>query len=149
MFCGDVVVSDGTGGLISMVQNSFFWGPVGFTYVFSWGIVSWAFPVVDYISFFCASGIGSFGCMSKDLMVLVPLKKTLTLYFARVCLYCSLRPLMYGMTTLAPSITLMWMGLAFCWLSVGVCLFERTVLGSGCLVGLYEGDPFPLQGIQM
>ena len=35
-------------------------------------------------------------------MVLVPLKKTLTLYFARVCLYCSLRPLMYGMTTLAP-----------------------------------------------
>ena len=37
-------------------------------------------------------------------MVLVPLKKTATLYFARVCLYCSLRPLMYGMTTLAPSI---------------------------------------------
>ena len=26
-------------------------------------------------------------------MVLVPLKKTLTLYFARVCQYCSLRPL--------------------------------------------------------
>ena len=25
-------------------------------------------------------------------MVLVPLKKTLTLYFARVCLYCSLWP---------------------------------------------------------
>ena len=45
-------------------------------------------------SVFCASGIGSIGCMSKDLMVLVPLKKTLTLYFARVCLYCSLRPLM-------------------------------------------------------
>ena len=37
-------------------------------------------------------------------MVLVPLKKTLTLYFASVCLYCSLRPLMYGMTTLALSI---------------------------------------------
>ena len=37
-------------------------------------------------------------------MVLVPLKKILTLYFARVCLYCSLRPLMYGMTTLVPSI---------------------------------------------
>ena len=37
-------------------------------------------------------------------MVLVPLKKTLTLYFARVCLYCSLRPLMYGMITLPPSI---------------------------------------------
>ena len=37
-------------------------------------------------------------------MVLVPLKKTLIPYFARVCLYCSLRPLMYGMTTLVPSI---------------------------------------------
>ena len=95
--------------------------------------------------FFCASGTGSFGCMSKDLMVLVPLKKTL--YFARVCLYCSLRPLMYGMTTLAPS--LLQMGLDFCWLSLGVCFLERTVLGSGCLVGLCEGDPFPLQGIQV
>ena len=42
--------------------------------------------------------------MSKDLMVLVPLKKTLTFYFARVCLYCSLRPLMYDVTTPAPSI---------------------------------------------
>ena len=29
---------------------------------------------------FWASGIGSSGCMSEDLMVLVPLKKTLTLY---------------------------------------------------------------------
>ena len=37
-------------------------------------------------------------------MVIVPLKKTLTLYFARVCLYCSLRPLVYGMTTLVPSL---------------------------------------------
>ena len=37
-------------------------------------------------------------------MVLVPLKKTLNLYFARVCLYCSLRPLLYGMTTIALSI---------------------------------------------
>ena len=67
-------------------------------------------------------------------MVLVPLKITLTLYFARVCLYCSLRPLMYGMTTLAPSINFPVGGLAFCWFSVGVCLVERTVLGSGCLV---------------
>ena len=57
--------------------------------------------------------------MNKDLMVLEPLKKTLTLHFARVCLYCSLRPLMYG------------------------------VLGSGCLVGYCEGDPFLLQGIQV
>ena len=52
-------------------------------------------------------------------MVLVPLKKTLTLYFARVCLYCSLRPLIYGMTTLAPSINFPVDGfgflLAFCW----------------------------------
>ena len=56
------------------------------------------------IAGFCASGIGTFGCMSKELMVLVPLKKTLTLYFARVCLYCSMKPLMYGMTTLAPAV---------------------------------------------
>ena len=101
------------------------------------------------LSVFCASGIGSFGCMSKDLMVLVPLKKTLTLYFARLCLYCSQRPLMYGMTTLAPSKNCTVDGFAFYWLSVGVCLVERTVLDSGCLVGLCEGDPFPLQGIQV
>ena len=148
VFCVDVVVSDGTGGLISMIWNSFFQGPVGFTYVFSCAVVSWAFQWW-IISVFCASRIASFGCMSKDLMVLVPLKKTLTLYFARVCLYCSLRPLMYGMTTLAPSIILLWMGLAFCWLSLGVWFVERTVFGSGCLVGLCEGDPFPLQGIQV
>ena len=34
------------------------------------------------------------------------------------------------------------MGLAFCWFSVGVCIVERTVFSSGCLVGLCEGDPF-------
>ena len=34
------------------------------------------------------------------------------------------------------------MGLAFCWFTVGICLIERTVLGSGCLLGLCEGDPF-------
>ena len=33
-------------------------------------------------------------------MFLMPLKKTF--YFARVHLYCSLRPLMYDMKTLAP-----------------------------------------------
>ena len=52
-------------------------------------------------------------------MVLVPSKKTLTLYFARVCLYCLLRPLMYGMTTLVPSINFhvgeFGFLLAFCW----------------------------------
>ena len=37
-------------------------------------------------------------------MMWAPLKKILTFYFARVCVYCSLRPLMYGMTALAPSI---------------------------------------------
>ena len=51
--------------------------------------------------------------------LLVPLKKPLTLYFARTCLYYSLRPLMYGMTTLAPSINFTVDGfgflLAFCW----------------------------------
>ena len=51
VFCGDVVVLDGTGGLISLVWNSFFWGPIGFTYVFSCAFVGWAFPVVDYFSF--------------------------------------------------------------------------------------------------
>ena len=77
--------------------------------------------MVDYIlSVFCASGIGSFGCMSNDLMVLVPLVKTLTLYFARVCLYCSLRPLMYDMydmTSLAPNFLVDGFGflLVFCW----------------------------------
>ena len=34
------------------------------------------------------------------------------------------------------------MGLAFCWLSVGVCLVERTVLDSGFPVEHFEGDPF-------
>ena len=52
-------------------------------------------------------------------MALVPLQKTLTLYFARVCQYCSQRPLLYDMTTLAPSINFPVDGfgflLAFCW----------------------------------
>ena len=52
-------------------------------------------------------------------MVLLPLRKTLTLYFARVCLYCLLRPLMHGMATLAPSINFPVNGfgflLVFCW----------------------------------
>ena len=96
--------------------------------------------MVDYISF-CASGIGSFGCMSKVLMVLVPLKETLTLYFARVCLYCSLRPLTYGMTTLAPSIN--FPVDRFCFL----LFFCRGLPYCGCLVGFCEGGPFLLQGI--
>ena len=80
-------------------------------------------------------------------MVLVPLKKTL--YFARVCLYCSLRPLTYGMTTLAPSINFPVDEFGFFCFSGGVCLFERAMLGTGYLVGLCEGDPFLLQGIQV
>ena len=51
MFCEDVVVSDGTGGLISMVCNSFFQGPVDFTYVLSCAVMGWASLVVDYVSF--------------------------------------------------------------------------------------------------
>ena len=66
VFCGDVVVSDGTAGLISMVRNSFFQGPVGFTYVFSCAVGGWAFPVVDYISFLCICSwifwMDGFGC---------------------------------------------------------------------------------------
>ena len=46
-------------------------------------------------------------------MVMVPLKRTLTLYFARVCLYCLLRALVYGMTTLAPSINITMDGFGF------------------------------------
>ena len=42
------------------------------------------------------------------------------------------------------------MGLDFCWLSVEVSLIEKkNALGSSCLVELGEGDPFPLQGIQV
>ena len=82
-------------------------------------------------------------------MVLVPLKKTLTLYFARVCLYCSLRPLLYDMMTLAPSINFPVDGFVFLLVFFGVCFVEQTVLGSGCLVGLSEADPFLLQGIQV
>ena len=56
---------------------------------------------------------------------------------------------MYGMATLAPSMNFPVDGfdifLVFCW----VCLVERTVPGSGCHVGLCEGDPFLLQGIQV
>ena len=50
---------------------------------------------------------------------------------------------------LVPSINFTMDGFGFLLASVGVCLIERTVLGSGCLVGLCEGDPFPLQGIQV
>ena len=56
---------------------------------------------------------------------------------------------MYGMTTLAPSISFPVDGFGFFWFSIGVCLVERTVLGSSCLVRICEGDPFLLQGIQM
>ena len=59
-------------------------------------------------------------------MVLVPLKKTLTLYFTRMWLYCSLRPLMHGMTTLAPSINFTVDRFGFVLLvSVGVCLLKE------------------------
>ena len=81
-------------------------------------------------------------------MVMVPLKKILAVF-------C------YGVSVLfteafdvwddnsSTFYNFLWMGLAFCWLSVGVCLVERTMLGSGSLVGLCESDPFPLQGCQV
>ena len=142
------VVSDGSGSLISNLWNTFFEWCIGFTYAFSFAIVGWAFPVVDYVSLW-ASGIRPFGCMIKDLMLLVPLKKTLTLYFARVHLYCSLRLLMYGIITLVPSVNFpvnwIWFLLGCCW----VWNVERTVMGSGCLIGLCEGDPFLLPEIQV
>ena len=72
--------------------------------------------------------------MSNDLIVLVPLKKTLTLYCTVVCLNCSLRPLMNGMTALAPSINFPVDEFVFLLVfTMGVFLIERTVLGSGCL----------------
>ena len=60
-------------------------------------------------------------------MVLVPLKKTLTLYFAWVCLYCSLRPLMYGTTTLSP-INFPADGFGFLLVSVGFALLKELRL---------------------
>ena len=55
---------------------------------------------------------------------------------------------MYGLTTLTPSINFTVDGFGFfVGFLLGVCFVERTLLGSGCLVGLCEGDPFPLQGI--
>ena len=52
-------------------------------------------------------------------MVLVPLKKTLILYFARAFLDCSLRPLMYGMTMLTPPYNLSAYGFGFLlWVSL-------------------------------
>ena len=83
------------------------------------------------------------------MMVLVPLKETLTLYYARVCLYCLLRPLMYAMTTLAPSINFPLDGFGLLWFSVGVCLVGRTMLGSGCLVRPCKGHLFLLQELQV
>ena len=56
---------------------------------------------------------------------------------------------MYGITTPAPSINFPMDGLVFCLFSVGVFLVERTMLGSGCLIGLHECGPFLLQGIQV
>ena len=38
------------------------------------------------------------------MIVMVHLKKTLTLYFSRLCLYCSLNSLMHDKTTLGHSI---------------------------------------------
>ena len=79
-------------------------------------------------------------------MVLVPLKKSLTLYFVRVCLYCSLRPLMYSMTILVPSKNFPVYGFHFL---LECALLKRAVFGSGCPVGLCEDDPFLLQEIQV
>ena len=59
-------------------SETFFQGHVGFTYVFSCAVDGWAFPVLDYISFLNIWN-WIFWCTSKDLMVLVPSKKTLNL----------------------------------------------------------------------
>ena len=46
-----MVVSGGTGGLISVVCNSFLEGPIGFTCSFSCAVVGWAIPMIDYGNF--------------------------------------------------------------------------------------------------
>ena len=51
VICRDMVASHGTCGLISMVWNSFFQGPIGFTYLFSCTVVGWAFTLIDYNCF--------------------------------------------------------------------------------------------------
>ena len=95
VFCGGGVVSDGSWWLD-------FYGPK----LFLLG-TCWFHLCIELCS--CRLGISSgrlckfsehlaldlLDTMSKDLMVKVPLKKTVALYFARVCLYCSLRTLMY------------------------------------------------------
>ena len=53
---------------------------------------------------------------------------------------------MDGMTTLVPTMSFPVGGFDFL---LGVWLVKRAVLGSGCLVGLCEGDPFLLQEIQV
>ena len=53
---------------------------------------------------------------------------------------------MYAMTTLAPSINFPVDGFGFL---LRFAFVEGTVLDSGCLVGLCEGDPFLLKGIQV
>ena len=83
--------------------------------------------------------------MGKDLVVLVPLKKTLILYFARLHLYCSLRSLLYGMTTLVPSMNFPVDGFRYL-LGFGLL---KELLGNGFLVALCRGDPFLLQDIQV
>ena len=80
--------------------------------------MGWAFPVVDYISFLRILS-WFFWIHEQRLDGSSTFKKTLTLYFTRVCLYCSLRPLMCDMTTIAPSINFPVDGfdilLVFCW----------------------------------
>ena len=49
---------------------------------------------------------------------------------------------MYDMITLAPSINFPVDGFGFFGFSFSVYLVERTLLGSGCLVGLHKGNPF-------
>ena len=81
--------------------------------------------------------------MSKYSMVLVPLKKNITVFCYGVSvLFTEAFDVWYDNSSSFYKLSCGWV-----LLSVGVCLVERPVLGSGCLVGLYEGDPFLLQGI--
>ena len=76
--------------------------------------------------------------------MLVPLKKILALYFARVSVLFTDACDIWDDQSGSYKLSCQWV-----WVFVEAFLVERTVLGSSCFVGLCEGDPFLLQGIQV
>ena len=85
------------------------------------GAIQW-----QIMSVFWASGIRSFGCMSKDLMVVVTLKNP-NLAFCLDASVVLTEAFDYGMTTLVPSLCFPWMGMA-CWKNCPGYLFSCRIL---------------------